>query len=118
MPDRLGAACAAFAVDVPKRPAPPGRPAHPERPGAATDGRPWDGSSTGEHHSEQPPGRRPGGCGPLALAVLVVLVAGFVALALILVLGGSPGTTSPRPEPAKVGPRPTATDGNLLSPPS
>ncbi|MFF2660777.1 hypothetical protein ACFVUH_25865 [Kitasatospora sp. NPDC058032] len=110
LPERLGAACAAFAVDVPERPAPPGRPAHPERTGAAATGRARAGtgsrSNTGEPHGEQPPGRRTGGCGALALAVLVAVVSGLVAL--VLLLGERPGTASPRPDAAAVGPRAAA----------
>ncbi|MFE7563822.1 hypothetical protein [Kitasatospora sp. NPDC057500] len=81
---RQGAACAAFAVDV------------PERPGSIEDGRTWDGKGNGEDDREgrrdgPPPSarpqsadRRPGGCGPLALALLVAL------LAIALALGTSP----------------------------
>ncbi|WP_406086486.1 PASTA domain-containing protein [Kitasatospora purpeofusca] len=94
-----GAACAAFAVDVPGqldvdldrdgggggrngggRPS-PGRPATPGRP----------------QRPGQPDGRTSGGCGPLMIAVLVAVVAALVAVAMVLGLGRGSGTSSTGP---------------------
>ncbi|WP_327075084.1 PASTA domain-containing protein [Kitasatospora purpeofusca] len=100
-----GAACAAFAVDVPGqldvdldhdgvrgrddgnrsggssggRPATPGRPQRPGQPDGGT------GSRTG------------GGCGPLVIAVLVAVVAVLVAVVVVLGLGRGRGTSTAGP---------------------
>ncbi|MFB8236978.1 PASTA domain-containing protein [Kitasatospora purpeofusca] len=123
-----GAACAAFAVDVPGqldvdldrdgdrggegnggrgggRPTAPGQrpaPGRPQRP-------------------EQPDGRTGGGCGPLAIAVLVAVVAVLVAVVVVLGLGRGSGTATAGPgegaAPAQPAPTPitSATSATTVS---
>ncbi len=113
-----GAACAAFAVDVPGqldvdlhrdgdrgrdggnrsggdggrpspgRPATPGRPQRPGQPDGGTGGR------TG------------GGCGPLVIAVLVAVVAVLVTVVLVRGLGRDDGTSSTGPGPGAASAQP------------
>ncbi|MFE6871084.1 hypothetical protein ACFVFS_31575 [Kitasatospora sp. NPDC057692] len=87
VPARRGAACAAFAVDVPARPARPGAAAG----GGGSAGARAAGAGTEERSASpaqpQPADRRPGGCGPLAVTVLLALVAVLFALTLLLVGG-------------------------------
>ncbi|MFE2178258.1 hypothetical protein [Kitasatospora sp. NPDC059462] len=109
-----GAACAAFAVDV------------PERPGGAEDGSARDGSGPargldGGPRSPAPPqpagpaaGRPGGGCGALALALLaaLALALALALVAVVLVLGTGPGAASSRPDAAA----PRIADGHPRTP--
>ncbi|MFF8770715.1 hypothetical protein [Kitasatospora sp. NPDC015120] len=107
---RQGAACAAFAVDV------------PERPGLGGDGRTRDGGRTAQGLDGGPPpaaapqpagpaaARRTGGCGALALALLVAVALALVAV--VMVLGAGPGAASSHPDTAP----PRSADGRPGTP--
>ncbi|MFJ3792399.1 PASTA domain-containing protein [Kitasatospora sp. NPDC090091] len=132
----LGAACAAFAVDVPGRidldldldGAPDGdRGNRQDRPdgsggsdGPGSSARPGAGGGRPRPGPHQPPGwspahqptrpaRRSGGCGPLAVVLIVLLVLAVLAAVLLGLGRRSDGDSSGRPAPtASAAPSPTA----------